>query len=101
MSKQYEVFFGRLGRHPELRRTQEGGYICDFSVAINNGKEQPPTWKRVVAWGELARQCSQHLEKGHEIFVRGKASMKSFQTKEGESKTYEEVAAHLVGFTNI
>ena len=99
--KQYEVFFGRLGQYPELRRTQDGDFVCDFSVAINHGKDQEPTWKRVVVWGELARQCTGRLSKGSEIFVRGKNSMKSFQTSEGVKKDYEEVAAHLIGFTNV
>ena len=44
----YSVYFGRLGRIPEIRRTQDGGYVCDFSLAINQGKERPPIWKRVV-----------------------------------------------------
>lgn len=97
----YEVYFGRLGRHPELRRTQDGGYICDFSLAINQGKERPGIWKRVVVWGELAQQCNKLLKKGSEVFVRGRESIKSFQDKEGKSKTYQEVLAHLIGFINV
>ena len=98
---EYEVIFGRLGRPPELRRTQEGGFVCDFSVAINQGKDQPPIWKRVVTWGEVAQQCKQKLSKGSEIFIRGRCQIKSFQNQQGQTKTYEEVSAHLIGFTNI
>ena len=100
MSKEYEVFWGRLDRNPELRCTKDGGYLCDFSIEINSGKNQLPIWKKVVTWGELAQQCSQSLRKGHEVLVRGKTSIKSFQTMEGESRTYEEVAAHFVVFAN-
>ena len=99
--QKYEVYFGRLGRNPELRRTQEGGYVCDFSLAINQGKEQEPKWKRVVVWDEIAQQCHKRLKKGCEVFIRGRESMKSFTDKEGKSKTYTEIAAHLIGFTSI
>ena len=99
--KDYEVIFGRLGRNPELRRTQDGGYVCDFSVAIDNGKDKPPTWKRIVLWGEQAQRCAKHLKKGNEVFVRGRNAVKTFTTKEGQEKSYEEVAAHLVGLKSV
>ena len=72
----YSVYFGRLGRIPEMRRTQDGGYVCDFSLAINQGKERPPIWKRVVVWGEVAQQCRQRLSKGSQVFIRGRESLK-------------------------
>ena len=96
----YSIYFGRLGRHPEMRRTQDGDFVCDFSLAINQGKDCPPIWRRVVAWGETARQCSRLLGKGSEVFIRGRESVKKFQDKEGKTKEYVEVAAHLVGFTH-
>ena len=101
MNQKYELFFGRLGRFPELRRTQDGGFVCDFSVAINAEKDQPPVWKKVVVFGALAQKCSKHLKKGSEIFVRGRSKVKSFQTKGGITRTYEEVLAHLIGFTSL
>ena len=100
-NQQYEVIFGRVGRHPEMRRTQDGGFICDFSLAINQGKDLPAIWKRVVVWGELAQRCKERLSKGNEVFIRGRESVKKFQTKEGETREYTEVVAHLVGFNCV
>ena len=97
--QKYSVYFGRLGRNPELRRTQDGGYVCDFSLAINQGREEA-IWRRVVCWGDTAQKCSQRLKKGNEVFVRGKESERSFTDQSGKNKSYMEVAAHLIGFTN-
>ena len=82
----YSVYFGRLGRNPELRRTQEGGYICDFSLAVNHGKGEAATWKRVVCWGKVAEQSSKRLSKGSEIFVRGRESVKKFYRSGGQEQ---------------
>lgn len=101
MDQKYGVYFGRLGRHPELRRTQDGEYICDFSLAINQGKDHPPKWKKIVVWGEIAQQCRRQLRKGSEVFVRGRESVKSFTDKEGKTRSYMEIAAHLIGFIDI
>ena len=100
MQQEYQIYFGRLGRPPELRRTQDGGYICDFSLAINCGKEKPASWLRVVVWGDVAKNCSKRLRRGSEVFIRGRENLKSFQDREGITKEYREVAVHLVGFTH-
>ncbi|MEC7276971.1 MAG: single-stranded DNA-binding protein [Bdellovibrionota bacterium] len=101
MENTYETFMGRLGKNPELKYTKEGKPVCDLSVAINKGKDVPPHWRKVVVWEKQAELCSLYLKKGYEVFVQGRAQMKSFKTNEGGTKTYEEVNARLVGFTNL
>lgn len=100
MNQDYQVYFGRLGRNPELRRTQAGDYIADFSLAVNSAKEKPVLWLRIVVWEDLAKECSKRLKKGSEVFIRGRESLKSFQDRKGETKEYKEVSAHFVGFTH-
>ena len=96
-----ETFMGRLGRNPELRYTKNSEPVCSMSVAINKGADKPADWRKVVVWGRQAEVCSVQLKKGSEVFVHGQNQKKSFETKEGETKTYEEVLARLVGFTNL
>jgi single-strand DNA-binding protein len=92
---------GRLGKKPDLRYTKAGKAVCHLSVAINKGEEVPPHWRKVTVWEKQAELCSLYLKKGSEVFVQGRGEMKSFQTKEGGTKTFEEVNARLVGFTNL
>ncbi|PIP92541.1 MAG: hypothetical protein COW00_00140 [Bdellovibrio sp. CG12_big_fil_rev_8_21_14_0_65_39_13] len=97
----YETFVGRLGQKPELRYTPKREPVCNFSVAVYQGKEIPPIWKKVVVWGRQAELCSVQLDKGNEIFVQGREVERSFETETGETKKYKELNARLVGFTNI
>lgn len=97
----YETFVGRLGQKPELRYTPKREPVCNFSVAVYQGKEIPPIWKKVVVWSRQAELCSIQLDKGNEIFVQGREVERSFETETGETKKYKELNARLVGFTNI
>jgi single-strand DNA-binding protein len=101
METQYETFMGRLGQKPELRYTPKSEPVCNFSVAIYQGKDVPPIWKKVVVWGKQAELCSVQLNKGSDIFVQGRHSERSFEIESGETKTYSETNARLVGFTNV
>ena len=52
---QYTVIIGNVGRDPEMRYTQAGVAVCDFSVAVSrrwqdkntNEKREETTWFRV------------------------------------------------------
>lgn len=88
---------GRLGNDPELRYTESGVPVANFSVATTetmkkagpNGERPCPggwkesysgksweltTWFRVATWRGLAETCNQYLEKGREVMVEGTLS---------------------------
>ena len=100
MSERIEVFFGRLSKDPELKYTKKREAVCNFSIAIDQGKDERPIWKKVAVWGKEGEACSVHLKKGNEVFVRGPERERSFFTKEGETKTYKEVSAWAIGFVD-
>ena len=95
------IFLGRLGREPELRYTKTQKPVCHLSVAVNSQHDEKVVWHKVVIWGKQAELAKQYLRKGCEVFVRGRKQKKSFKTKEGPVKSYEEVNASLVGFSNL
>ncbi len=41
------------------------------------------------------------LGKDPELFVRGQSQLRSFETKDGNTKSYEEISAWQIGFTNL
>ena len=58
------ILIGNLGRDPELRYTQGGQAVANFTIATNeswtnkNGEREERTeWHRVVAWAKLAEIC--------------------------------------------
>jgi single-strand DNA-binding protein len=102
MDTNVETFIGRLGRNPELSYTKNKKAVCNLAIAVDQeGDGSNPIWKKVVVWERQAEQCSVHLKKGHHVFVHGVAKIKPFMNKEGIEKSYEEVTAKVVGFTNI
>jgi single-strand DNA-binding protein len=95
------LFIGRLGKNPELRYTQKQKPVCYLSVAVNKEAEKKTEWNRVVIWGKQAELANQYLKKGNEVFVQGRKEVKFYDGKDGEMKSYEEVNARLIGFSNL
>ncbi|MDO9182058.1 MAG: single-stranded DNA-binding protein [Bacteriovorax sp.] len=90
-----EIFSGRLGRDPYLAYTKKGEAVCEISIG-SNGPRNETIWKKIVAFGKLAEQCSVHLRKGNEIFVRGHKDLKKFTDSKGIEREYFEILAKTI-----
>jgi single-strand DNA-binding protein len=101
MNKNVETFMGKLGQKPELSYTKNKKAVCNFNVAVRNDETKKTIWKKVVVWERQAELCSVQLKKGSDIFVCGQTENKSFVNIDGVKKSYEQVTAKLVGFTNV
>lgn len=64
------IVTGRLTRNPELRYTPQGDAVCNFSLAVNRFNDIT-IWYRVTAWGKVAENCNNYLEKGRTVLVEG------------------------------
>lgn len=91
-----EIISGRVGANPYLAYTKKGEAVCEMSVGILN-EQNETVWRKIVTFGKLAEQCSVHLRKGNEIFVRGRILLRSFVNRDGLEKEYLEVRAFSVG----
>lgn len=91
--------YGRLGQKPELRYTAKREAVCSFSVAENIPGSETPKWHKVVVWGRQAELCSAQLDKGAEVFARGRNVECEFKTKDGNLKKYTELRADQVGIS--
>ena len=72
------ILIGNLGRDPELRYTQGGQAVANFTLATNerfstkDGEKQERTeWHRIVAWGRTGELCAQYLVEGPQRLPRG------------------------------
>jgi single-strand DNA-binding protein len=98
------MFIGRLGRDPEVKYTQDGTPVTNFSIAVsekwtkNGEKHENTTWVNIVAWNKLADLCKQYLAKGREVFIEGKLSIRPWEDKDGNKRTTTEVVASNVVF---
>jgi single-strand DNA-binding protein len=98
------IILGRLGKDPEVRFTQGGQAVCNFTVATSESwkdkdgqKKERTEWHRVVVWGKLAELCGEHLKKGRQCYVEGKLQTSEYE-KDGVKRYTTEVIAHEVTF---
>ncbi len=99
------ILVGNLGRDPELRYTQGGQAVANFSVAtsenFNNreGQRQERTeWHRIVVWGKTAENCAQYLSKGRSVYIEGRLQTREWEDREGQKQRTTEVVAQTVQF---
>lgn len=89
------VLQGHMGRDPELRRSQDGKPIANFSVATKDRNDTE--WHNVVAFGKTAEFVEQYFKKGSKITVFGKIKYRTWE-KDGEKKYKTEIVASEVNF---
>lgn len=88
-------FIGRLGRDPELRYTQSGAPVVNFSIACNEkrGGQEYVEWVNVSAWDKLAEICNEYLRKGSLVFISGRLQTRKWQDKDGYDRSTTEIVA--------
>lgn len=90
---------GRLGKDPEMSYTPNGKAVTKFSIAVDQGKDQPAMWLNVVAWDTLAERANDKFSKGDEVFVQGRLAMRSYEDKSGVKRTSFEIVATAAQLT--
>ena len=85
------ILIGNLTRDPELRQTQNGKSVVEFTVATSNGKDadgkdRPADFITCKAWNKQAEMIGKWFTKGKQICVVGK-----FTTDKYTDKKYEDV----------
>jgi single-strand DNA-binding protein len=94
------MIIGYLGRDPEMRYTSSGKPVTTFSVAANRSwssasgeRHEETEWFTVVAWGNLAEICKQHLSKGNQVYVEGRLQTRRWEDTEGKKHAAVEIVA--------
>src|SRR6185295_9428009 len=74
MSVNKVILVGNLCKYPEVRFTNTGSAVANFSIATSEiwndreGKRQERTeWHNIVVWGKQAEHCGQYLAKGRQV----------------------------------
>ena len=101
------TIIGNLTRDPQLRVTNTGVNVCDFTVAVNrrqsaqqraNGQQPEADFFRVTVWRELGENCSKYLAKGRKVAVTGPVSVSTYTGNDGITRASLEVTAEDVEF---
>ena len=98
------ILMGRLGRDPELKRTQAGGAVVSVSLATNEREKQGDAWVDVTEWhyvvafGRTAELMSERLRKGDPVLVDGRMKTRKWTGQDGVERQRCEVVASDVRF---
>ena len=90
---------GRLTGHPEAKTTDSGLSVTTFCVAVNRRADREKAdFFRVVTWRGLADSCARYLEKGQQVAVEGELQMRTYEDRDGTTRTAVEINANNVEF---
>ena len=86
------MLIGNLGRDPEIRYSQQGLAVVNFSIATseqwtdkNTGDRQEKTeWHNIVSFGKQAEILEKYLSKGNQIYIEGRLQTSNYE-KEGQT----------------
>jgi single-strand DNA-binding protein len=97
---------GNLTADPELRYTQGGLAVANFTIAstprtfdrqVNDWKDGDPLFLRASCWREFAEHVAGSLTKGSRVVATGRLKQRSYETKEGEKRTSFELDIDEIG----
>ena len=102
------VLAGRLTADPELKQTQSGISVINFTLAIgrrfvsrnNEQSEQQTDFITVVAWRQTAEFISKYFRKGSAICITGSIQSRSWQDQQGQRRYATEVVADEAMFVD-
>lgn len=87
------ILIGNLGKDPEIRYTQGGEPIANFSLATSenwtdrSGQKQERTeWHRVEVFGKTAQVVRDYCSKGKQVYLEGSVRYDEWTDKDGNKR---------------
>lgn len=97
------ILVGRLTRDPELKSTQTGKSVANFTLAVDRrfknaeGKKEADFIPCVV-WGKQAESAAQYLAKGSMCSVCGRMQVRSYEASDGGRRYVTEGIVEELNF---
>ena len=95
------ILVGHVGRDPEVRYTQSGTAVANFSLATSEvfggrdgGEKQERTeWHNIVVWARQAEIAGQYVKKGRQLYVEGRLQTRDWVDPQGVKHYKTEIVA--------
>lgn len=97
---------GNLTADPELRYTQSGLPVANFTIAstprtfdrqANEWKDGEALFLRASVWRDFAEHVAGSLTKGMRVVAQGRLKQRSYQDREGNNRTSIELEVDEIG----
>jgi single-strand DNA-binding protein len=94
------ILVGNLGRDPEIRSTQDGQRIANFTLATSESwrdrtsgeRKERTEWHRVAIFNEnLVGVAEKYLRKGSKVYVEGQLQTRKWQDQQGQERYTTEI----------
>ena len=97
------ILTGRLTHSPELKRTNSGTSVVQFSVAVrrnfkNADGEYDTDFINCVAWKQTAEMVARYFGKGDGITLSGAIQTRTYTAKDGSERKAVEVVVGEMEF---
>jgi single-strand DNA-binding protein len=98
------ILIGRFVKDPELRYTQNGSSVANFSIAnnrtytVSGEKKEYTSFFNCIAWGKLGEVIVQYCKKGHRIALEGRLQQRSWDDQNGKKRYTVEVVVENFQF---
>lgn len=88
------ILIGNVGKQPEIRKTQSGISVANFSLATSKKVkgEDKTEWHRIVAWDKLAEIIEKYVNKGDKLMIEGEIETRDYE-KDGQKVYTTEIRA--------
>lgn len=98
------IIQGRITRDPELKHTDNGNALTNFSLAVerdfkDKSGERPTDFIDCTVWGKTAELVCSHVSKGQMVTVEGRIQTGKYTDKEGVERKSFKISAAKVYFT--
>lgn len=106
MSTPSMVIVGNLTADPELRFTQSGQAVANFTVAstakvlnkqTNEWEDGDTTFVRCSVWQQAGENVAETLTKGMRVIVTGRLKVRQYEASDGSKGTSVECTVDEVG----
>lgn len=90
---------GRLTKDVELRRTNSGTAVANFTLAVERDfKDKETDFIECVAWGKTGEFAEKYFSKGKMAIVAGRLQIRKWEDKNGNKRSTAEVVAENIYF---
>jgi single-strand DNA-binding protein len=104
------TLIGNLGRDPEIRSTNDGRELANFSIATSETwkdkatgeKKEKTEWHRIVCFNEgLVRVIKNYVKKGSKLYIEGQLQTRKWVDNDNQEKYTTEVVLQNFNSTLI
>lgn len=93
------ILLGRTTSDIEIKQTQAGKSVTNFSLAVKRPFTKDTTdFHTVVCWDKQAELLAKYVKKGDQICIRGYLTTRTWNDNQGNKRYATEVVADEVSF---